>query len=163
MFLLDLHDEILRLEIEHYDQKSQGTISARDFSLSMVASADISYTNKFLDRVDELQMEPNLKDVRFTLEEFKNFAELRKQLQPFSLAVFSFGKINGLLTKKDFQRAAHQVCEIPLSENVVELVYYIFDLDRDGNLSSDEFLRVLERREMNNLQQKGGFPGFLSC
>ncbi|CAI9100922.1 OLC1v1038111C1 [Oldenlandia corymbosa var. corymbosa] len=108
-FLRDLHDEILRLEFAHYDCKSQGTISAIDFALSMVASADISQINKFLDRVDELNNEPNLRDIRITFEEFKNFAELRKRLRPFSLAVFSYGKVNGLLTKQDFQRAASQV------------------------------------------------------
>lgn len=75
----------------------------------MVASADMSHINRFLDRVDELSNEPNLKDIRISFEEFKSFAELRKQLRPFSLAVFSYGKVNGLLTKQDFQRAASQV------------------------------------------------------
>ncbi|KAF7154661.1 hypothetical protein RHSIM_Rhsim01G0050500 [Rhododendron simsii] len=68
---------ILRLEFAHYDYKSQGTISAKDFALSMVASADVSHINKFLDRVEELNNEPYLREVRITFEEFKNFAELR--------------------------------------------------------------------------------------
>lgn len=100
---------MLRLEFAHYDYKSKGTISAKDFALSMVASADMRYINKFLDRVDELNKEPSLKDSRFTFEEFKNFAELRKRLQPFSMALFSYGEVNGLLSKKDFKRAAEQV------------------------------------------------------
>ena len=41
-FLRDLHDEIIHLEFAHYDCKEQGSISAADFALSMVASADIS-------------------------------------------------------------------------------------------------------------------------
>ena len=97
------------LEFAHYDCRSQGTISAKDFALSMVASSDISHINGFLDRVDDLNNEANLRDVRITFEEFKNFAELRKQLRPFCLAVFSYGKVNGLLTTQDFQRAAKQV------------------------------------------------------
>lgn len=163
-FLRDLHHEILGLEFAHYDWKSQGTISAKDFALSMVASADMSHINKFLDRVDELSKETNLKDVRITFEEFTNFAELRKQLRPFSLAVFSYGKVNGLLTKQDFQRAATQVCGISISDNLVDLVFYIFDTNRDGNLSSDEFLRVLQRRESNTSQPRGaGDKGLFSC
>ncbi|KAK0572853.1 hypothetical protein LWI29_038172 [Acer saccharum] len=107
-FLRDLHDEILQLEFSHYDIKSRGIISARDFALSLVAAADIGLTNKLLDRVDEVNDEPHLKDIRITFQEFKDFAELRKKLQSLSLAIFTYGKANGVLTKKDFQRATSQ-------------------------------------------------------
>ena len=102
--------QILRLEFAHYDCNSRGTISASDFALSMVASADMSHINKFLGRVDDINNEPQLRDIRITFEEFKNVAELRKRLQPFSLAIFSYGKVSGQLRKGDFQRAARQVC-----------------------------------------------------
>jgi len=75
----------------------------------MVASADMSHLGKLLERVDELNNEPCFKDVHITFEDFKNFAELRKKLLPLSLALFSFGKVNGLLTRDDFQRAASHV------------------------------------------------------
>ncbi|KAL6523508.1 hypothetical protein OROGR_017111 [Orobanche gracilis] len=144
-FLRDLHDEMLRLEFAHYDFKSRGSISAKDFVLSMVASSDMRYINKFLDQTDELNNEPSLRDLRITFEEFKNFAELRKKLQPFSMALFSYGKANGLLSKQDFKRAAEQVY-------------------RDGSLSLDEFLRVLDRRETGISQpREGGFSGLISC
>ncbi|EXB91568.1 hypothetical protein L484_016188 [Morus notabilis] len=42
-------------------------------------------------------------------EEFKEFEELRKKLESFSPAIFSYGKVNGVLTKNDFRRAASQV------------------------------------------------------
>lgn len=101
--------QMVRLEFAHYDYKLRGTISAKDFALSMVASADMKHLNKLVDRVDELNG-LNLSNIRITSEEFKNFAELRKRLQPFSRALFSYGKASGLLTRKDFQRAASQVC-----------------------------------------------------
>lgn len=75
----------------------------------MVASADMSHLGKLLDRVDELNNVPQLSDIRVTFEEFKHVAELRRKLEPFSLALFSFGEVKGLLTRKDFQRAASQV------------------------------------------------------
>ncbi|KAI3754392.1 hypothetical protein L1987_54175 [Smallanthus sonchifolius] len=163
-FLKDLNNEILVLEFAHYDYKSRGTISAKDFALSMVASADMKHINKFLDHVDQLKDEPDLNNIQITFDEFKKFAELRTQLRPLSLAIFSYGKVNGLLTKKDFQRAAKQVCGISLSDNVIDIIYYLFDANRDGRLSSDEFLRVLQRREEDKLEPRElGIIGLFSC
>ncbi|KAK1407867.1 hypothetical protein QVD17_39494 [Tagetes erecta] len=157
-FLRDLHHEMVWLEFSHYDFKSCGTIPAKDFMLSMVASGDIRHMNSLLDRVDELDKEPHLKDIHITFEEFRNFAELRKKLQPFSLALFSYGKVNGFLTRDDFQRAASHVCGISLSENVIDLIFHLFDANQDGNLCSNEFLRVMHRREREISQlTKSGF------
>ncbi|CAN0888125.1 Calcium uptake protein, mitochondrial [Linum grandiflorum] len=146
-FMRNLQDEILRLEFAHYDYKSRGTILAKDFALSMVSSADLGHLDGLLRRVDTLNNDVHLRNMQITYEEFKDFAELRKKLRPFSLALFSYGKVNGLLTKEDFQRAASQVCGIPLSDNVVDIIFHVFDFDGDGHLSSKEFVRVLHRRE----------------
>ncbi|KAJ6958357.1 hypothetical protein D5086_032361 [Populus alba] len=139
-FLKDFHDEILRLA--HYDYRSCGTISAKDFALSLVASADIRHISKLLDRVVEVSNEPQIRDIRITFEEFKNFAELRRQLRYLSLAIFSYGKVNGVLTKKDIQRASSQVCGISITNDLVDIIFHVFDANRDGNLSSDEFIEV---------------------
>ncbi|EPS61781.1 hypothetical protein M569_13012, partial [Genlisea aurea] len=147
-FLRELHDEMLRLEFEHYDFKSEGSISAKDFILSMVAAADARYIDKFLDLADEVTNEASLRDLRVTFEEFRNFAELRRKLEPFSVALFSYGRVNnGLLSKQDFKRGAEQVCGIRVSDGLVDLVFYVFDENRDGSLSWDEFVRVMQRRE----------------
>ncbi|XP_074287094.1 calcium uptake protein, mitochondrial-like [Silene latifolia] len=163
-FLRHLHDEIVRLEFSHYDYKSQGTISAKDFALSMVASADINHINKLLDRVDDIDNNPNLSNVRVTEHEFRKFAELRMKLEPFALALFAYGKVNGLLTKADFQRAASRVCGVSLSDSVVDVIYHVFDSNRDGNLSAEEFLRVLQKRTKEIAQPvESGIMGFLNC
>ncbi|KAM1573849.1 hypothetical protein ACFX1S_043963 [Malus domestica] len=152
-FLRDLQDEMVRLEFSHYDYKLRGTILAKDFALSMVASVDMNHLSNLLDRVEELSNKPHLRDVRITFEEFKNLAELRKKLQPFSLALFSNGKANGMLTREDFQCAAAHVCGVSLTDNVVEIVFQLFDFNQDGNLSLDEFVRVLQRRGMDVAQE----------
>ncbi|KAK3006057.1 hypothetical protein RJ639_016675 [Escallonia herrerae] len=58
-------DVILRLEFAHYDYNSVGTISAKDFALSMVASADMKNINKFLDRFDEITNEPGQRHTHY--------------------------------------------------------------------------------------------------
>ncbi|XP_027356903.1 calcium uptake protein, mitochondrial-like [Abrus precatorius] len=163
-FIRDLHDEILRLEFAHYDYKSCKTISAKDFAHSIVASADLSHLGRLLERVDELNNDPRFRDVRITFEEFKNFAELRRKLLPFSLAIFSFAKVHGLLARDDFQRAASHVCGLSLSDNVVEIVFHLFDTNGDGNLSTNEFVKVLHSRERDIAEPvETGIMGFLSC
>ncbi|KAG6388105.1 hypothetical protein SASPL_153303 [Salvia splendens] len=229
-FLRNLHDEMVKLEFAHYDYKLRGTISAKDFALSMVASADLKHLSKLLDRVDDLDHQPNIHNIRITPEEFKSFAEIRKKLQPFSLALFSFGRMNGLLTRKDLQRAAQQVgprsllsarffllflkakvhckqtetfpylffsndlltskamgtmfvflgsmvaqtpkklvepvqvCGVYLTDNVLDVIFRVFDTNEDGSLSSDEFVRVLQKREKDIAQPtEAGFFSFLSC
>lgn len=163
-FLRKLHDEIVRLEFSHYDYRSQGTILAKDFALSMVASADIRHVNKLLERVDELDNDPQFSSIRITEDEFRKFAELRTKLEPFALALFAYGKVNGLMTRDDFQRAASQVCGVSLTDNVVEIIYHVFDANRDGNLCADEFVRVLQKRNRDIAQPlETGLFGFLSC
>ena len=56
------------MEFSHYDTKSSKTISAKDFALSMVASADMNHINKLLDRVDDFDESPDVKDLRITFE-----------------------------------------------------------------------------------------------
>jgi hypothetical protein len=44
------------------------------------------------------------------LQEFIQFANLRKKIPVMTLAISSFGEIQGKLSKADVQRAAAKVC-----------------------------------------------------
>lgn len=57
-----------------------------------------------------------------------------------------------------------QVCGVSLTENVVEIIFHVFDANRDGSLSSDEFIRVLHKRERDIAQPtEAGLLDFLLC
>ncbi|URE33327.1 Calcium uptake protein 1 [Musa troglodytarum] len=56
------------------------------------------------------------------------------------------------------------VCGVSLTENVVEIIFHIFDTNRDGSLSSEEFLRAVQRRETDIREPSStGIMGLLSC
>ncbi|KAL3566955.1 hypothetical protein D5086_032370, partial [Populus alba] len=90
--------------------------------------------------------------------------ELRRQLQYLSLAIFGYGKVNGVLTKKDIQRASSQVRRISITNDLVDIIFHVFDANRDGNSSSDEFVRVLQGRETaSRVPREPGLKGLMSC
>lgn len=75
----------------------------------------------FLHIVSPMYFPPGL------FQEFHNFAMLRKELQPLALAINSYGKSYGLLTKADFQRAASQVeSTFDTSKEKIAIIIQIF-------------------------------------
>lgn len=147
-FLKQLHEEIIQLEFSHYDCKQHGSIPAQDFGSSMVAAAPMSKIKMYLDRVDGLAKDPKFRSVRISYEDFQQFAELRKRRRLLALSAYSF-KSNHGFSKVDFQWAVSQVCEVSLSETVVDIIFYIFDSNGDGRLSLSEFIGLQDMREIH--------------
>lgn len=56
-----------------------------------------------------------------------------------------------------------KVCEVSLTDNVVDIIFHVFDANRDGSLSSDEFVKVVQRREWDDSQPKAESKGLISC
>ncbi|KAG9149086.1 hypothetical protein Leryth_010683 [Lithospermum erythrorhizon] len=56
------------------------------------------------------------------------------------------------------------VCGVSLTDNMIEIIFHVFDANRDGNLSADEFVRVLQKREKDVARpSESGIFSFLSC
>ncbi|KAL4299346.1 hypothetical protein HN51_050086 [Arachis hypogaea] len=113
----------------------------------VILAIDINHINKLLDRVKEMNDNSHLRNIKIAFQEFEAFAKLGKQLEFFSLAIFSYGKISGELTKSNFQRAASQVYGITIIDAVADIIFHVFDANRDGNLNADEFIKIIQRRE----------------
>ena len=47
---------------------------------------------------------------------------------------------------------------------MVEIIFHVFDADHDGHLSSEELVRVLQKRERDIAQpMESGIMGFFYC
>ena len=57
-----------------------------------------------------------------------------------------------------------QICDANITDNMVDIIFYIFDTNKDGSLSTDEFLGVLERRERDiAYPTDSGIINLLTC
>ncbi|XP_020657702.3 calcium uptake protein 2, mitochondrial [Pogona vitticeps] len=99
------------------------------------------------------------------LEEFKTFCEFTNRLEDFSIALKMFTVANRPVKRAEFKRAVKVVTGEELSENVMDTIFKIFDLDGDNCLSHAEFLGVLKNRMHRGLRvpQQQGVQGYWKC
>ncbi|XP_028582152.1 calcium uptake protein 2, mitochondrial [Podarcis muralis] len=100
-----------------------------------------------------------------SLEEFKTFCQFTNRLEDFSIALKMFTVASRPVKRAEFKRAVKAVTGQELSENVLDTVFKIFDLDGDNCLSHAEFLGVLKNRMHRGLRvpQQQGVPGYWKC
>lgn len=60
--------QITNLEFAYYDFEQRGSVSASDFAMSMVTSANPTLLDNYLDRVANIADIPHFQDMRITQE-----------------------------------------------------------------------------------------------
>ena len=88
--------------------------------------------------------------MQLSLRQFQHFAELRKDMHSLTVALNFFHNTVGKLDKAAFTRAAKNITGAPLDPGTIDLVYAVFDLDGNDDLSPGEVIEVLRRREGNS-------------
>ncbi|XP_077871820.1 calcium uptake protein 2, mitochondrial isoform X4 [Ictidomys tridecemlineatus] len=81
-----------------------------------------------------------------SLEEFKSFCHFTTHLEDFAIAMQMFSLANRPVRLAEFKRAVKVATGQELSNNILDTVFKIFDLDDDECLSHEEFLGVLKNR-----------------
>lgn len=81
-----------------------------------------------------------------SLDEFKSFCNFTTHLEDFAIAMQMFSLAHRPVRLAEFKRAVKATTGQELSNNVLDTVFKIFDLDDDECLSHGEFLGVLKNR-----------------
>ncbi|XP_012996589.1 calcium uptake protein 2, mitochondrial isoform X2 [Cavia porcellus] len=80
-----------------------------------------------------------------SLDEFKSFCHFTTHLEDFAIAMQMFSLAHRPV-RLEFKRAVKVATGQELSDNILDTVFKIFDLDGDECLSHEEFLGVLKNR-----------------
>lgn len=144
-FLRGLHQEIDRLEFNHYDPDDKGYITGRDFAHSMIASVNLHAIHDLLSKVSSLP--EHLQRAKILRSEFEAFTELWRKVHALTVATDLTYHSVGHFRKDDLKRASRKITGLPLSDTQIDIIYGLFDVDSDGSLKVSEFTGVIKQRE----------------
>ncbi|XP_003796754.1 calcium uptake protein 2, mitochondrial [Otolemur garnettii] len=100
-----------------------------------------------------------------SLDEFKSFCHFTTHLEDFAIAMQMFSLAHRPVRLAEFKRAVKVATGQELSNNILDTVFKIFDLDGDECLSHEEFLGVLKNRMHRGLwvPQHPGIQEYWKC
>ncbi|XP_060769031.1 calcium uptake protein 2, mitochondrial [Neoarius graeffei] len=159
-FMEDLQVEVQEMEFLQFS-RGMGTMRREDF-----ADWLLHYTNEEgnAEYLENLRKKiPTGQSITF--EEFKAFCLFTNNLEDFSISVKMIADANRPVGIAQFKRAVKIATGHELSENVLDTVFQIFDLDGDNCLSHKEFISVMKDRMLRGLRvhSQQGVSGFWKC
>lgn len=109
--------------------------------------------------------------MQISLEDFQTFAVLRRDVHTLEVALEFYHNTVGHLRVEDFARAARKITGRDMSQDLIDIVFAMFDLNNDGDLTPYELIQVLKRREGNSAydaysierQDASGATGLFNC
>ncbi|NWT64921.1 MICU2 protein, partial [Prunella himalayana] len=159
-FMENLQTEVQEMEFIKFS-KGLSVMRKEDFAAWLLYFTDEENNEIYWQNVkDRIQAGENI-----TLEEFKTFCKFTNNLEDFSIAMQMFTVANRPVKRAEFKRAVKVATGQDLSDNVLDTIFKIFDLDGDDCLSHSEFLGVLRNRIHRGLRvpQQQGIQGFWKC
>ncbi|XP_072532214.1 calcium uptake protein 2, mitochondrial [Salminus brasiliensis] len=159
-FMEDLQAEVQEMEFLQFS-KGMDTMRREDFAEWL-----LYYTNE---EDNDAYLENMRKRIptgeSITFEEFKAFCLFANNLEDFALSMKMIAEANKPIGMAQFERAVKITTGQELSENVLDTVFKIFDLDGDNCLSHKEFIAVMKDRVLRGLRVRSnqGVSGFWKC
>uniref|UniRef100_A0A8C5WNK5 Mitochondrial calcium uptake 2 n=1 Tax=Laticauda laticaudata TaxID=8630 RepID=A0A8C5WNK5_LATLA len=159
-FMQDLQAEVQEME---FNQFSKGLTFMRkeDFVEWLLYFTDEENNEIYWQNVKErIQAGESI-----SMDEFKTFCQFTNRLEDFSIALKMFTVASRPVKRAEFKRAVKVATGQELSDNVLDTIFKIFDLDGDNCLSYAEFLGVLKNRMHRGLRvpQQQGVQGYWKC
>ncbi|KAF7648070.1 hypothetical protein LDENG_00162520 [Lucifuga dentata] len=159
-FMEDLQAEVQEMEFLQFS-KGMDTMRSEDFAEWLM-----HYTNE---EDNEVYWENMRKKIpagqSITFDEFKSFCLFTNNLEDFAFSVKMVSDASRPIGMAQFKRAVRIATGHDLSENVLDTVFKLFDMDGDNCLSHKEFIAVMEDRVLRGLkvQPQHGFSGYWKC
>ncbi|XP_009888946.1 PREDICTED: calcium uptake protein 2, mitochondrial [Charadrius vociferus] len=159
-FMENLQTEVQEMEFIKFS-KGLNVMRKEDFAEWLLYFTDEENNEIYWQNVkDRIEAGENI-----GLEEFKTFCKFTNNLEDFSIAMQMFTVANRPVKRAEFKRAVKVATGQELSDNVLDTIFKIFDLDGDDCLSHGEFLGVLRNRIHRGLRvpQQQGIQGYWKC
>ncbi|KAM4683891.1 calcium uptake protein 2, mitochondrial isoform 1-T1 [Amazona ochrocephala] len=159
-FMENLQTEVQEMEFIQFS-KGLNVMRKEDFAEWLLYFTDEENNEIYWQNVKErIEAGENI-----SLEEFKTFCKFTNNLEDFSIAMQMFTVANRPVKRAEFKRAVKVATGQELSDNVLDTIFKIFDLDGDDCLSHSEFLGVLRNRIHRGLRvpQQQGIQGYWKC
>ncbi|KAM3601890.1 uncharacterized protein V6R79_020553 [Siganus canaliculatus] len=159
-FMEDLQAEVQEMEFMQFS-KGMDTMRREDFAEWL-----LHYTNE---EDNESYWENMRKKIpagqSITFEEFKVFCQFTNNLEDFAFSMKLVTGANRPVGMAQFKRAVRIATGHDLSENVLDTVFKLFDMDGDNCLSHKEFMGVMKDRVLRGLkvQHQNGISGYWKC
>ncbi|XP_053943209.1 calcium uptake protein 2, mitochondrial [Cuculus canorus] len=159
-FMENLQTEVQEMEFIKFS-KGLNVMRKEDFAEWLLYFTDEENNEIYWQNVkDRIEAGENI-----SLEEFKTFCKFTNNLEDFSIAMQMFTVANRPVKRAEFKRAVKVATGQDLSDNVLDTIFKIFDLDGDDCLSHSEFIGVLRNRIHRGLRvpQQQGIQGYWKC
>uniref|UniRef100_A0A4W3IMG7 Mitochondrial calcium uptake 2 n=1 Tax=Callorhinchus milii TaxID=7868 RepID=A0A4W3IMG7_CALMI len=159
-FMEDLQTEVQEIEFKEFS-RGMKTMRREEFAAWLLHFTEEENHKTYWENV-RLRI-PAGESISF--EEFRAFCRFMNHLEDFAFTMNMFTKSNRPVGIADFKRAVKVVTGQELSDNVLDTVFKIFDLDGDGCLSHQEFLGAIMTRLHRGLKAPPqiGLNGYLKC
>ncbi|KAI5630374.1 calcium uptake protein 2, mitochondrial [Silurus asotus] len=159
-FMVDLQAEVQEMEFLQFS-KGMDTMRREDFADWLLHYTNEENNTEYLENLRKRI--PTGQSINF--EEFKAFCLFTNNLEDFSISVKMIADANRPIGMAQFKRAVKIATGQELSENILDTVFQIFDLDGDNCLSHEEFIAVMKDRMLRGLrvQSQQGVSGFWKC
>jgi len=174
-FTQNLQEEVLDMEFQQY-AKGLATISEEDFARILLRYTNLSeasideYLDRVRDRIVEAKDEREIPSLKqgITFDDFKGFFLFLNHMDDFTLMMRLYNLSDQPISKGDFRKAVCICGGEEISPSVIDAVYTIFDVDGDGQLSTDEFISIMKSRLKRGLRShlvkdEHGWIKFRNC